>query len=160
MDQAGEPTLGLCEHECRAHVGCVGSATDRLCALSHQGPEFWRQGHGFQGQGSGRWQECAPTPSLPPPALPVGTWQVGTSQRGSDGTTDLGHPCSASSVIRPAACSTTTTGVHLSLSSFWKLIKSWWQAPRGGSLASSTGSMEGCYLSGGTRGPLSVCFNK
>ena len=42
----------------------------------------------------------------------------------------------------------------------WKLIKSWRQAPWGGSVASSTGTMQGCHLSNRTRGPLSVCFNK
>ena len=80
MDQAEEP--GLCRAHlgcagctwavwdapglCGAHLGCAGPATGRLCAVSHQGPEPQRRGHRFQGQRSGRWRECAPTPSVPP----------------------------------------------------------------------------------------------
>lgn len=54
---------------------------------------------------------------LPPPVCPpaVGTWQVGSSQRGSDGTTDLSHPCSASSVIRPGDSSSTVSVTQMSV---------------------------------------------
>ena len=103
---------------CRAHLGCAGRTwavrgrPQAGCVLSvtrglsPRGGDTASRGSGLEGGGS----------VLPPPACPpIGTWQVGSSQRGSDGTTDLGHPCSASSVIRPGDSSTTVSVTQMSV---------------------------------------------